>query len=95
MKKRVFILALIAVMLLGLLAGCKNDGPLTEEEAKQIVIEHSGASAREAANVHVENKDGAVVFNVYVTVNNKSYTYVLHATTGEILSITEGSGHSH
>ena len=53
MKKRVFILALIAVMLLGLLAGCKNDGPLTEEEAKQIVIEHSGASAREAANVHV------------------------------------------
>ena len=36
-----------------------------------------------------------MVFNVYVTVNNKSYTYVLHATTGEILSITEGSGHSH
>jgi uncharacterized membrane protein YkoI len=98
MKKRIFAIALMALLLLGILAGCKNDGPLTEEEAKQIVIEHSGASAREAANVHVhlgENKDGAVVFNVYVTVNNKSYTYVLHATTGEILSVTEGGGHSH
>lgn len=96
--KKLIIYVMIAILTLGILAGCKDNSPLTEEEAKQIVIEHSGASAREAANVHVhlgEHEDGSVVFNVYVTVNNKSYTYVLHATTGEILAITEGGGHSH
>lgn len=98
MTKRIFVCVLIAIMLLGLLVGCKDDGPLTEEKAKAIVVEHSGADAREAANIHVhlgENSEGVLCFNVYVTVGGKSLTYVLHAVTGEILSITEGSGHSH
>ena len=98
MKKKLMIFVMIAILALGILAGCKSNEPLTEEEAKQIVIEHSGANAREAANVHVhlgEHEDGTAVLNVYVTVNGKSYTYVLHAMTGEILSIAEGSGHSH
>lgn len=98
MTKRIFILALIAVMLLGLLAGCKDDGPLTDEEAKQIVVDHSGASAREAGEAHVhlqETDDGTVCFNVYITVGGKSFTYIIHSITGEILSVTEGGGHGH
>ncbi len=98
MKKKLFAYVMIAILALGILAGCKDNSPLTTEEAKEIVAAHSGASAREAANIHVhmgEHEDGTVVLNVYVTVNNKSYTYVLHAITGEILDITEGGGHSH
>ena len=98
MKKRIFAIALIAVMMLGVLAGCKKNGPITSDEAKEIVVAHSGANTREAANIHVhlgENEEGVACFNVYVTVQNKSLTYVVHGMTGEILSITEGSGHSH
>lgn len=96
--KRILAIALMAILLLGLLAGCKDDGPLTTEEVRQLVAEHSGASAREASEAHVhlaETDDGVVCFNVYITVGGKSFTYIVHSITGEFLSITEGGSHSH
>lgn len=98
MKKRMFAALLLACLLLGALTACDKDEALTADEAKQIVIDHSGADVRESSDVHVhlgENDKGEVCFNVYITVDGKSYTYVVHARTGEILSITEGSSHSH
>lgn len=98
MKKRIFAIALLSILLLGILAGCKKDGPLSVEEAIEIAAEHSGASAREANEAHChpqENEDGVVCFNVYITVGGKSFTYMIHGMTGEILSVTEGGGHSH
>lgn len=97
MKKRVIAILMLAVMLLGALAGCNNNEPMTDEEAKELVREHIEAEGKKVTEIHShigETADGQVCFNVYVTVRDKSYTYQVHAVTGEILSVTEG-GHSH
>lgn len=97
MKKRMIAFLLLAVMLLGALAACGKNEPLSDEDVKQIVIDHIGAEGREITDIHshiAETDDGQVCFNVFVTVKGKSYTYQVHAVTGEILSVTEG-GHSH
>lgn len=97
MKKRIFAMLLLVVMLMGALAACSSDDPLTDEDAKQIVMEHMGVEQREVSDIHShisETADGQVCFNVFITVKGKSYTYQIHAVTGEILSVAEG-GHSH
>ena len=97
MNKRIIAILMLAVLLLGALAGCGKEEPLTDEDVKQIVIDHMGVHERDVSDIHshiAETDDGQVCFNVFITVNGKSYTYQIHAVTGEILSLTEG-GHSH
>lgn len=97
MKNRIIAIALLAVLLLGALAGCGKNEPLTDEDVKQIVIDHLDANERDITDIHshiAETDDGQVCFNVFITVKGKTYTYQVHAVTGEILSVTEG-GHSH
>lgn len=97
MKKRLIAILMLTVLLVGGLVGCGKDEPLTDEEVQQIVIDHIGVHEREISDIHShisETDDGEVCFNVFITVNGKSYTYQIHAVTGEILSVTEG-GHSH
>ena len=98
MKKRIIAIVMMCIVVLGVLAGCKKEKAITSAEAQQIVIDHTGAESKAISEVHVhigENEEGVVCYNVYITVNRKSYTYVVHGLTGEILSITEGGGHSH
>ena len=98
MKKRMIAMLLIAVMMLSLLAGCNKNKAITAEEAQEIVVAHAGADGKTVGDVHVhieENDAGEVCYSVQVTVARQTYTYLVHSMTGEILSITEGSGHSH
>lgn len=98
MKKRVIALLLLAVMLVGALAACGKEELLTEAEVKKIVTDHACADGSVAGNVDFhgigETKDGQVCYQVYITINGKTFLYQVHATSGEILSITESS-HSH
>ena len=96
MNKRIIAVIMLAAVLLGVLAGCqKEKGPVTAEEAKQIVIDHTGAESKEISDIHVhieENDAGEVCYSIHITVRRVEYTYVVHGMTGEILSVTEG-GH--
>lgn len=98
MKKRVIALLLLAVMLVGALAACGKEELLTEAEVKKIVTDHACADGSVASSVDFhgigETKDGQVCYQVYITINGKTFLYQVHATSGEILSITESS-HSH
>lgn len=97
MKKRMLAMLLIAVMMLGLLAGCNKNKAITAEEAQEIVVAHASADGQTVGDVHVhiqENDAGEVCYSVQITVARQTYTYLVHSMTGEILSITEG-GHTH
>lgn len=99
MKKRITAMLLLACLLLGALAGCQEEPEaLDAEGAKQIAVKHLGATEKEGASAHVhieENDAGEVCYNVYITVSGKAYTCIIHGVTGEVLSVTEGGGHSH
>jgi hypothetical protein len=96
MKRSIFAILAIAVLLVGLLAGCKkDDGFIDKEEALQIVLDKIGMTQEQAnPHVHVTEVDGLTCWNIYVTVEGKSMEYVVHSLTGEILSVKE-SNHSH
>lgn len=98
MKKRILAILLLAAVLMGALAACSSNELLTEDEVKKIVTDHACADGATASNVDFhgigETEDGQVCFQVYITVNGKTFLYQVHATSGEILSVAE-SNHSH
>lgn len=99
MKKRIIAILMLAAVLVGALAGCSGeDELLTEDEVKKIVTDHACADGSVASSVDFhgigETEDGQVCFQVYITINSKTYLYQVHATSGEILSVAESS-HSH
>jgi hypothetical protein len=95
MKKIMMVLLLVAALVLSLLAGCGKSDVVTAEKAQEIVVAHAGADGKPVTDVHLhiqENDAGEVCYSVQVTVELKTYTYLVHGVTGEILSITEGKG---
>ncbi len=98
MKKRILAILLLAAVLMGALAACSSNELLTEDEVKKIVTDHACADGAKATSVDFhgigETEDGQVCFQVYITVNGKTFLYQVHATSGEILSVAE-SNHSH
>ncbi len=96
MTRRILALLAVAVLLVSLLAACKkDDGIVDQEEAVQIVLEEIGLTEEQAnPHVHPTEVDERVCWGVYVTVKGKNMLYVVDSTTGEILSAEE-STHKH
>ncbi len=99
MTKRIVSLLMIAVLVIGLLAACGNDGPLTTDDAKQVVLEDLGIKEKDvdSLDVHITTAaDGTACYLVYVTVDGEHLEYVIDGLSGEILSKEEADhGHSH
>lgn len=93
MTKKWIAVLLVAVMVCGMLSGCKKE--ITAEEAHQIVLEELGdlAAITEGAHIHESTYDDKPCFNVYITVEDLSLVYVV-STTGKILA-SGPSEHSH
>ena len=95
-KSTVMILLLvIAVCLVGVIAFTCGDKKISSEEALEIVLDDLKLTSQQVGSPHIhegtyENKP---CYNVYLTANGKSLTYVV-STEGEILHKGEG-GHSH
>ena len=97
-KTTILILVLVCVVCISgaiLLTCLDSNGEITSDEALEIVLEDLGITEEQAGTPHIhegtyENQD---CYNIYVTANGKSLTYVV-STTGEILYKGEGS-HSH
>ncbi len=96
MTRRILALLAVAVLLVSLLAACKkDDGIVDQEEAVQIVLDEIGLTEEQAnPHVHPTTVEERVCWGVYVTVKGKNMLYVVDSTTGEILSAEE-STHKH
>ncbi len=95
MKQRIFAILMTTVLLLGLLTACGNDGPLTPEEAQAVVMKHAGVKANEVSDIHTHittNENGEGCYSIHITINGETFEYLIHGTTGEVLSVHEG-GH--
>lgn len=98
MKTRIISLLLIAVMMVSLLAGCGNDGPLTTDDAKQVVLEDMGVKEKnvDSIDVHITTVGGVACYAVYVSIGEEHMEYLIDGNTGEILAKEEADhGHSH
>ena len=101
MTKRIislFVIAMLLTGLMGLMVGCKDDGPLTPEEAMAIAQEDMGIGQNDQASidVHVTTVNGEACYAVYLSVGNTHMQYVIHGTSGEILSkVQTDAGHHH
>ena len=98
MKKRVITLLLAAVLLLGLLTACSDNGTYTVDDAKKLVCEDLGIKEKqiESFDHHLTTVDSAACYLIYVTAEGKHWQYTVNSLTGEILEKTENAtGHSH
>ena len=98
MFKRIISVLMIAVLALGLLAACGNDGPLSVEEAKSIALKDMGVkeSKVDSVDVHVATIDGVGCYLVYITIDGEHMQYTINGSNGEILAKEEtDEGHSH
>ena len=98
MLKRVVSVLMIAVLALGLLAACGNDGPLSVEEAKSIALKDMGVkeSKVDSVDVHVATIDGVACYIVYIAMDGEYMEYTINGLNGEILDKEETEeGHSH
>ena len=98
MVKRILSVLLAVMLVLGLFAGCGNDGVLSEDDAKKVVLEDLNlqASSGTQMDVHMTTVDGLACYAVYITVGDVNWEYVISSLTGEILQRNEkDSGHSH
>ena len=96
MTRRILALLAVVVLLVSLLAACKkDDGIIDQEEAIQIVLEKAGLTEQQAnPHVHPTTVEDRVCWGVYITVKGKNMLYVVDSATGEILSVEE-STHAH
>ncbi len=88
MKKRILALLILSVMLLGMLAGCGNDGPITQEQAQKIALEHAGLKEKDASDVHthIVEENGIPCYSIHITTATGELSVVINATTGEVIA---------
>ena len=89
------IVVICVVCLAGIILLSKNNKTIDSDEAFAIVLEDLGMTESEVGtpHVHEDTYENQSCYNIYVTVNGESLTYVV-STKGEILHKGEGS-HSH
>ena len=98
MTKRIISLLMIAVLMVGMLAACGKDGPLTTEDAKKVVLNDLGVKERnvDSIYVHMTPIGDSMGYIVYVSMGEEHLQYVVDGITGEILHKEEtDEGHHH
>lgn len=95
MKKRIFALLMVAVLLLGALAACGKKGPITQDKAKEIAFEQAGLNQKDVtdAHVHIVTENGIPCYSIHISSVKGDFSYVIAASDGAVISGGEGSGH--
>lgn len=88
MRKRIIALFLIAIVLLGLLAACGKKGPVTQEQAQKIALEHAGLTTKDISDVHthIVDQNGIPCYSIHITTDDGDFSVVINATTGEVIA---------
>lgn len=95
MKKRLICMLLLVCLLSSVLCACGEKKEITANDAIDIVMEDLGDSAAYAdtPHVHTGTYNNEDCYNVYITVSDMSWMYII-SMDGDI--ITKGpSSHSH
>ncbi len=88
MKKKIFAVMTVCMLLLGMLTACGSNDPITAEEAQKIALETVGLKENQVTDMHthiVEEK-GIPCFQIHFTNNGKDMTVLINAATGEVIS---------
>jgi len=92
MKKRIIALLMAAVLCLGLLAACGEEGEaggeyITEEKAKEIAINDTYYTEEYVQYLAAEFVDAEepAYYTVSFVADGMEFVYKIHAVTGEIL----------
>ena len=88
MKKRILALLIISVLLLVTLAACGKKGPVTQEQAQKIALEHAGLTTKDVSDVHthIVDENGIPCYSIHITTDDGDFSVVINATTGEVIS---------
>ena len=95
-KTTILAIALVCVIcLVAVIVLTCNNGVITSDEAFEVVLNDLGITEQDVGTPHIHEGtyENQPCYNVYVTVNGESLSYVV-STTGEILHKGEGE-HSH
>lgn len=88
MKKQILAVLLIAVLCLGLLAGCSNKNePITQAQAQTIALKEAGLTADQVNDVHVHvvTQNGLPCYSVHITTADSDFSIVINAANGEVM----------
>lgn len=87
MKKKIFAVLALSVLLLGMLCACGKSGAITAEQAQKIALEDAGLKQKDVSDVHshVVTENNIPCYSIHISVAEGEYSYLIHAGTGEIL----------
>lgn len=87
MKKRVFAILTVAVILLGLLTACGKKGPVTGDEAQKIALEHAKLNEKDVTDVHTHiiDQNGIPCYSIHITTAAGDFSVIINASTGEVM----------
>ena len=91
MNKRVLAILLIAVLALGLLAGCKKY-PVSKDEAIDIALTHCKITQDQVTTkikVETSSVSSTPCYTITFDCKNISYYYKINAETGFIIYVSE------
>ena len=93
MKKRIFSLLLVLILVLSL-AACGSKA-ISAQKAQQIAAKDAGTKVADAEGMHTHVEtaaDGTPYFNIHFSVDGTPYNYQISAT-GEILGMSNEAAH--
>lgn len=87
MKRKIFAVLALCVLLLGMLCACGKSGAITAEKAQKIALEDAGLKQKDVSDVysHVVSEDNIPCYSIHISTDEGEYAYLIHAGTGEIL----------
>ena len=87
MKKKIFAVLAVSILLLGVLCACGKSNAITAEKAQKIAMEDAGLKQKDVSDVHahVVTEDNIPCYSIHITTADGEYSYLIHAGTGEIL----------
>lgn len=87
MKKRIFAILLIVLLVAGTLAACGKKGAVTQEEAQKIALEFAGLTEDQITDVHthIVTEQGIPCYSIHITTTDSELSVVINAATGEVM----------
>ena len=87
MKKRILALCMAVLLVGALFAGCGGNDIVTDEEAKEMAMEHAGIQESEVEDVHVHlvTENGLACYSVHITTADKETSVIIDIANGEII----------
>ncbi len=88
MKKKIFAVLTVCLLLTGLLTACGSNDPITAEKAQEIALKEAGLKADQVSDIHthIVEEQGIPCFQIHINTGSEDLTVVINATTGEVIS---------